>query len=110
MKEDNDITDIKCTICGQGFLFDTGTICTDCEIELKRDLEREQFTEKLSQIDKRVTVNEERFNKYMDVEEEHYEEYKYFEKRTVNFQEEFPYDQMNWLGKLIMWFICKRKK
>ena len=57
----------------------------------------------------RVNALEERFEKSIAREEEHYEEYKYFENRTMKFEEEFPYNRLNWLGKLLFWIICKRK-
>ena len=57
----------------------------------------------------RIDALEKRFDGYMELEEEHYEEYKYFEKRVTKFQENFPYERLNWLGRLIMWLICKKR-
>lgn len=52
----------------------------------------------------------ERFEKYLQTEEEHFEDYKYFEKRTMRFQEEFPYNKLNWFGKFMFWLMCKKRK
>jgi len=52
---------------------------------------------------------EKRFNNSIEREEEHYGEYKFFENKTIKFQDEFPYHRLNWLGRLILWVITKRK-
>ena len=83
---------------------------TEIEENDFESLSKDALIDYIKDLENRVEANEKRYNKYMDEEESHYEEYKYFEKRTVTFQESFPYDQMNWLGKLILWFICKKRK